>query len=145
MKLSDWLDPMCRVWGAQKRSVLSPIRPSGHLDGWPESTLLARIKDEKYGAGHFSGRVSQHFPEVYLGDGLKIHRAIQRMPESPRAVMEVHYVVLHLSTRGKAEVLGISRSEYFRELESGYRFLAGNIPTELAQNCQFRLVPVPSA
>lgn len=133
MKLSDWLDPMCRSWGLQKRCALLNLprsrsaRAAGHVEGWPEVTLLCRIKDEKYGACHSSGQVVQYFPEVYVGDGLKIHRAIQDMPESPRLVVGAHYVVINLPAKAKAMVLGISRTQYFHELDCGYHFLAGKI------------------
>ena len=113
----DGTDLVCRGWARERRKTLGLDEldrerdgrlvgqgaPASEYLGAVRSTLGAR-RDLHAGS---KGRIEQHFPEVYVGDALLVHRAYRSMPEDLRRVMDVHYVA-HAPVWIKAEALAMS-------------------------------------
>ena len=118
--IPSWVIGALGLWGRQKRRVWIGTDWHGNVDGYSQS-LLGRIRDEREGAGE-QGVRSQHWPEVFWGMGIDVQRGIVGMREIPFCVLHLHYVwppewEIHIDT--KAKMLGISKPEYWRELENG--------------------------
>ena len=108
-----------KVWAAQKRRIWLGRSAGQEVDGWSLQSVLARIKDEREGAGH--SRPGQKFAEVFTGDGLLVQRLQADLSEEPRAVLNVHYIFVgdqNISLRERVEALGISRALYWNRLAS---------------------------
>lgn len=104
----DLIDQLCERWASVRRKVLGITETikSSEVLGSPHCTMA-----EKQILTGTSGNVNQHFPEVYVGDNLVIHRAFRSMPYQVAKVFEVHYII-RAPQREKAEALGLSQSEY---------------------------------
>lgn len=117
--IPGWVIGAIGLWGRQKRRVWIGADWHGNIDGYSQS-LLGRIRDEREGAGEQGAR-SQHWPEVFWGQGLDVQRGIVGMREVPYSVMHLHYVwppEWELTIGTKAKLVGISRADYWRELEN---------------------------
>ena len=135
MSIRDWLEPMLRDWGAQRRRIISGrlVRRDGtvHEDGWPSISITASAREGGITGG--SGHARQHFPEVYTEDALEVWRAFLAAPFEIREVIHLHYVVrfdddgTEMTLSKKAKVLGVVKTIYFRELRAAEYYLAGKI------------------
>src|SRR2546423_279673 len=125
MRVSDWLRPMLRTWGQQRRRILTGRRQfregAAHIDGHPSRSALAGLFE-----GGSSGKVEQHFAEVYTGDGLEVWRAMQGAAFGVRQILEFHYVVPGIASE-KAEALGVGVDAYYARLREGEARLAERI------------------
>lgn len=138
MEIKSTLDPMCREWARQYRRIAQGgvVYPDGTfvVDGWPTVTLLGKLREERDGATQ--GRMSQHFAEVYRGDGLLIWLAMESMPLREREVLYARYLSRDL-VRTQADELGISVAQYWSRLDCAYFFLAGRLDAhaQAAESC----------
>ena len=136
MDVKSALDPMLREWARQYRRIWlgGVVYPDGQFtpDGWPTTTILGKLREERDGATQ--GRVSQHFDEVYHGDGLLVWRAMERMPIGPRSVIYCKYLCRDL-VRTQADEIGISVATYWAMLDRAYYFLAGRLDALTAEPC----------
>lgn len=136
MDVKSMIEPMCREWARQYRRIVQGgvVRADGVFepDGWPTTTILGKLREERDGAGQ--GKVSQHFAEVYRGDGLLIRRAMERMPLAEREVLYARHLSRDL-VRTQADVLGLSVAGYWSRLDRAYFFLAGRVDAMLAEPC----------
>lgn len=121
-EVPHWLRLACRRWGSQKRRVIlgHVARPGyiTHVDGYPAQSVLARIRDERDGAGQ-GAVATQRWLEVYTGDGLDVQRAIQGMPEHPLLVFNIQYVPdpeWEIRVSERARSCEVSRPSYFQLL-----------------------------
>lgn len=128
MNIKSMLEPMCREWSRQYRRIAQGgvIRHDGVFepDGWPTTTILAKLREERDGAGQ--RRLTQHFAEVYRGDGLLIWRAMDRMPLPERQVLYARFLSRDL-VKVQAELLGVSVAQYWTTLDRAYYYLAGRL------------------
>lgn len=117
-----------RAWGRTMIWKLSNRDRYGNEDGWPGSP---------------SGRYSEPSSHVYSsreresmqGDALRIHRALQGMPEEAYAVFFSQYVLTKgrrkdgrlykIPVKTKAADLGMGTTEYYRHLNGAHHYLAG--------------------
>jgi hypothetical protein len=133
MRIRETVEPLLRAWAVQRRRVLlggywrrislglyDP--PAWHCDGHPELSVAALVRD-----GGRSGKIEQHFAEVYTGDALTVWRALNGAPEQSREVLDVHYVVTMGSLRTRWEFLGLDRKGYFTRLRIAEHYLAGRL------------------
>lgn len=117
--IPSWVIGGLGLWGRQKRRIWIGTDWHGNVDGYSQS-LLGRIRDEREGAGE-QGAQSQHWPEVFWGIGLDVQRGIVGMREIPFSVLHLHYVwpsEWQLGIEKKAQMIGISKADYWRELEN---------------------------
>lgn len=126
MQPRDWIIPLVTAWARQKRQIIFGHKDK-HVEGFSELSIIGRVMEEGAGASHSSGRVFQWHPECYTGDGLVIQRALQRMPEWPRTVLIVHFVIDTEQIPAKIRALQTSRSNYYDALNCAYHYLAGRI------------------
>ena len=125
---------MLRVWGAQWRRIAlggTIVRgPDGeilhrHIDGYPTSSL-SNFKDKiGFGTGG-----EQQWAEVYTGDGLIIHRGMQRLAELQRTAVVITYGVRApdgkvYGVRDRAEFLGMTRTIFWQTLNAAEQRLIG--------------------
>ena len=116
---ADWIDSACRDWAAVRRKLLGLDDPqmrtatAAQFVGAIRSTLAAR-RDLHAGATS-SGRVVQHYPEVYVGQALDVHRAYRAMRIELRDMLDVHYVA-RAPVADKAEALAMSRAKYWQRV-----------------------------
>lgn len=125
---------MLRVWGAQWRRIAlggTVTRDADgnivhrHIDGYP-TTSLSNFKDKVgFGTG-----AEQRWAEVYVGDGLIIHRGMQRLPEAQRLAILITYGVRTedgrvYGVRDRAEFMGMTRTAFWETLNAAEQRLAG--------------------
>ncbi len=116
---ADWVDSACRDWAAVRRHLLGLDDPemrgatAAQFLGAVRSTLGAR-RDLHSGARSI-GRVEQHYPEVYVGQALDVHRAYQSMRIELRNMLDVHYVA-RAPVEDKAQALAMSRAKYWQRV-----------------------------
>lgn len=113
----DWIRRANGIWGRQKRRIWCGHDWHGNVDGYAQS-LLGRIREERDGAGQ--GAPSQRWPEVFWGDGLDVQRSILGMPETPYAVLHLHYVwdpEWNVKATQKARAISVSRDVYYDSLD----------------------------
>jgi hypothetical protein len=136
MDVKSMIEPMCREWARQYRrlaqgGVVYPDKAFAP-DGWPMSTLLGKMREE--GAGAAQGRISQHFAEVYSGDGLLIWRAMERMPLLERVVVHGRFLGCE-PVKEQAAQIGISPAGYWATLDRAFFFLAGRVDAANSEPC----------
>jgi hypothetical protein len=128
------IDIMCRIWGVQKRRIITGRSGSGHEDGWPQETVLAKIREMRENAGASHGEREQHFAETYTdADALTVHRSARGMPEALASVLFVHYVLpssYSLTVRRKSSMINQSTREYWRNIDRAHHWLAARIAGE---------------
>lgn len=113
----DWVRKSNGLWGRQKRRIWTGMDWHKNVDGYAQS-LLGRIREEREGAGQ--GVRVQRWPEVYWGDGLEVQRSLLGMPETPYAVLHLHYVwdpEWNVTAGRKARCIGIERDVYYDHLD----------------------------
>lgn len=69
---------------------------------------------------------SQHFPEVFCGDGLEFACALKHIPEKHREFAKIHYIIPQ-PAKVKAAELGIHINTYFQRRNAMRRVLAALI------------------
>lgn len=120
----DSIDLACKQWAAERRRVLGIDEPrrSREFLGALRSTLGQR-RDLHAGSTSV-GRVEQHFPEVYVGDALAVHRAYRAMRPELKATLDVHYVA-RAPIDMKAEALAMSVRTYWSRVGLAKTFVEG--------------------
>lgn len=110
----DVTDLLCQRWAAERRKVLGLAEPdrAREMVGAPRCTLAERAMLTG------GGGPRQHFPEVYTGDALIVHRAFKAMPESVGQVFEVHYVS-SAPAKVKAHELRMALRAYWERVGQG--------------------------
>ena len=128
------INTMCRIWGIQKRRIITGRSGLGHQDGWPQATILAKIKEMQENAGATDDHRRQHFAETYTDeDALRIHRASVGLPEALGSVLMVHYVVPHsfaMTVRRKSQMINQSTREYWTNLDRAHHWIAARLAAE---------------
>lgn len=117
--IPTWVRQACMRWGEQKRRIWAGRDWFGNIDGYAQS-LLGRIRSERDGASQ--GQRNQHWPEVFLAEGLEVQRATKRMQERPYAALHFKYVWdprWEVSAARKARMLNVSRTAYFEVVGKG--------------------------
>jgi hypothetical protein len=119
-----WVDEICRTWGAHKKWILYGE------DGWPERSILGKLMEEGYGAGHEDMRSRVPIkdpPEGYV----LVSVALQRMADTHVLGKSVEVIKAHYSQNGKAITkapeLGVSLKQYWNLLHTGHAFIAGMV------------------
>jgi hypothetical protein len=123
---ADSVDLACQDWAKVRRQVRGLEEPKLAREylGALRSTLGQR-RDLHAGATS-TGRVEQHYPEVYEGDALTVHRAFQRMRYEMRRLLEVHYVV-RAPIDCKAWALAVSPPTYYAQLREAKGFVESEL------------------
>jgi hypothetical protein len=115
---ADEIDIACQQWAKVRRALLGLDDPrmeraqAREFLGAIRSTLGQR---RDLHAGATSGKVEQHYPEVFTGTALAVNRAYHHMPAMPRKLLDVHYVA-RAPVVDKAEVLAMDVVTYYRHL-----------------------------
>lgn len=135
----DWVDLACRAWATQRRKTLGLDEldrerdgklvgkgaPASEYLGAIRCTLAARRDLPAFAA---SGKVEQHFPEVYTGEALMVHRAYVAMRVELKAVMDAHYIA-RAPVDMKAEALAVSIPTYWVMVREAKAFVEGKLTT----------------
>jgi hypothetical protein len=111
----DSIDALWLLWAPQRRKVLGfsgLVHCSEYLG--PQSSIAGKIKDDAYGAGY--SVASQQWPEVFTGDALVVNQAWHAMPELPRVVADMRWVVRGPVTL-KVAYIGIDKREFWRKVD----------------------------
>ena len=123
LEVPQWVRLACQRWGRQKRRIWSGRgewytdslgRKVRHVDGYAES-FLARVQDEKVGAGSTIEMMRQSWCEVYWGDGLEVQRNVLGIPEIPFRALHLRYVwdpEFGVQAREKAAILRLTLNAY---------------------------------
>lgn len=69
------------------------------------------------------------YPEVLTGYNLLVGNAIKTLPELPRAIVSVHYV-LRMPAREKAKHIGITRDLYYDTIWKAHIPIANSIEAQ---------------
>ena len=116
----DFVDQACESWASAQREMAGRQTPVDYL-GAVRCTLADR-RDLHHASS--SGRVEQHFPEVYSELGWCVSRAYQRMSLTLREVLYMHYVV-RAPSKVKIERLGIGPRLYWDRLGRAKAYVDG--------------------
>lgn len=123
----DQIDRMCEDWARVRREILGIRHPLTARDylGAVRSTL-GQQRDLHAGS-RSSGRVEQHFPEVYLpGDQQLVNEAFHRMSPTLKEIMDWHYVCEHPRSKTlRADMMGISPRVYWDRVTRAKTFIEG--------------------
>ena len=121
----DRIDIACEQWAAVMRELYGIREPRGFL-GPMRCTLGAR-RDLHHGAR--SGIVDQRWPafpfERAPPEAQAIHRAWQRMREPLREIVVANWIPVGVSRSTRAQLMGLSRAEYYGRLTTAKAFLEG--------------------
>jgi hypothetical protein len=120
----DATDLLCYRWADTRRQLLGLTNPRLAKDylGALRSTL-GNVKEYHDGAGARTA-ACQQFPEVYEGDTLAVNLAVKQMPAQLRPFMDLHYTLGRGATN-RADLLGISRSLYWKQVKACKLFVEG--------------------
>ena len=123
---ADAIDLACREWAQVRRRILGLDDPqmrgatAAEFVGAVRSTLGAR-RDLHAGAVSL-GRIEQHYPEVYEGQALDVHRAYRAMRTELKDILDVHYVA-RAPVAEKAAALAMSPAKYFQRVALAKTFV----------------------
>ena len=121
----DRIDLACEQWAQVMRELYGIREPRGFL-GPMRCTLGAR-RDLHHGAR--SGIVDQRWPEFPFErappEAQVVHRAWQCMDESLREILVANWVPVGVSRSIRAELMGLSRRNYYDRLNAAKQFLNG--------------------
>jgi hypothetical protein len=139
-ELAGWIDNLLAMWGWQQKRLLQggqfvQVQRGEETvkvffpDGWSKTSTIAKFKDLHDGAGS-STRVLIQFPEEGIhGDALIVSRALVNAPADLRSFAFLHAVV-KAPAKLKAQTIGHSVSEYWRQVDRLRFFIAGRVPHE---------------
>ena len=120
----DGIDLVCRMWANQRREVIGLTDPK--LAQAYIGALRCTIAEKRdlHAGARSTGRVEQHFPEVYRDEAFEVNRAFNHMDAALREIMDVHYVA-RAPIKLKVHRLGISWSQYWDRVRRAKAFVAG--------------------
>lgn len=140
-RAQHWIVPMLEEWGRQRLRIMTGklVRQDGsvHEDGWSATSVTDAAREGMITGG--SGMTHQHFAEVYKGNALIIWRHYSASPIEYREILHLHFVVrfdldgTRMTAGRKARILGISREQYYDDLEAAESYLAGRVDLERQQ------------
>jgi hypothetical protein len=149
----DEVDRACQAWAYQwvQHFARDPDRAARYIG--PVGCTLGRVRTMGDGASSTTERGGQHFPEVYLGDGLLVAVVLQSMAQSHREVIWAHYVwrVWNPETWAPlrrplkqiriAQRLGVSLPEYYHRRDAAKSSIrcAMSIDTKLLDQARLRV------
>jgi hypothetical protein len=120
----DHIDVLCRRWGDVRRQLLGLSEPALSRDCiGPLRSTLGQRRDLHAGATS-SGRVEQHWPEVYTGDLYRVNEAFRALRPALKIAMEVHYCARAKAVE-KAQFLCISQPAYWQRVRDVRAFVDG--------------------
>jgi hypothetical protein len=122
----DEIDLLLEAWARRRREVLGithPLSASAYL-GAVRCTLAER-RDLHHGSR--STKVEQAWPEFpYTGDLFLVNRAIKRMNPTLGEIVDWHWTLeVPRDRRRRADLMGISRAEYYSRVARAKDFIAG--------------------
>ena len=120
-KRPDAIDLVCREWARQRRKLLGleDALTAREILGAIRCTLGER-RDLHHGSR--SGKVEQHWPEVYTGDALRVNLAWWRMRPELKDTLDLHYVARD-SVEEKAAVIHKSVPAYYQRVAAAKGFV----------------------
>ena len=134
-KHRDSIDAVCEQWAATRRELLGLTNPrfASQYLGAVRCTLAER-RDLHHGSS--SGRIEQHFPEVYTGLAFVVNQAFKRMHPALADVFDLHYGCTG-PTHTKWQALGIGRRSYWERVGRAKERVEGwlECTDEQAQMC----------
>jgi hypothetical protein len=125
----DHIDQMCEEWARVRRELLGirrPLRASDYLG--PIRCTIGQRRDLHAGSSS-TGRVEQHFPEVYMpGNQQLVNTVFHRMPPCLAEIMDWHYVLeVPRDKRLRADQMGLSTRVYWERVRRAKTFIEGAV------------------
>lgn len=120
----DAIDIACRLWAEQRRELVGLSEPKLAVEFIGAVRCSIAEKRDLHAGAKSSGRVVQHYPEVYRRDALEVNRAYKQLPPALKEIMDVHYVA-RAPIKLKVHRLGISWSQYWDRVRRAKSFVAG--------------------
>lgn len=88
----DEVDRACNAWAYQwVRNFANAPQTAGAAIG-PLGCTLGRVRELHDAAASTGGRRDEHWPEVFMGEGLLVAIALNAMHELTRQVIHRHYI-----------------------------------------------------
>lgn len=123
--MTPWVHEACKEWGRAMYRVLYG------RDGWPSQSIIKQMMD--YGLmGTNGGRFGCLSPEVLVGKDLIVNNAIKRLPEEPRTLVTICYVIRG-PVKWKCARIGMDRSQFYDRIDRAHIVLASYIEHEEAR------------
>jgi hypothetical protein len=125
-KRRDSVDLACEQWAKVKRVIMGLDEPKFAREylGAVRSTLGARR--DLHAGSTSTGRVVQHFPEVYVEEAALVNAAYWRMRPMLKALLEVHYVI-RAPIDIKAQAMAMSPPTYYKHLDYAKGFIESEL------------------
>ncbi len=117
-----WVHEACKSWGRAQWWLMFKG------NGYPSRTILGKLMEEG-AVGAATNQFTREFPEVLQGENLMIANAIKTLPELPRAIISVHYV-LRLPARTKYTKIGIDRPTYYEVIAKAHIRIANCVEAQ---------------
>ena len=119
------VDSLIKDWSRVRRQVVGVDEPEQAKDyiGALRSTLGQR---RDLHAGSRSGKVEQHYPEVYEGVSRVVNQAFHRMRPVLKVIMDIHYCA-KAPAQVKADYLALSIQGYWNRVNDVRAFVEGYI------------------
>lgn len=122
-----WVNEALKDWGRAQFWLMFKG------NGFPSRTMLGKLLEEG-AVGAATNQYTREFPEVLTGDNLMVANAVKTLPEYPRALVSVHYV-LRLPARDKWRQIGIDRQMYYDVLSGAQVKIANAMEASEARLC----------
>ena len=124
----DHTDRLIDEWARIRREVLGikqPLLAKDYL-GAPRCTLSSR-RDLHAGASS-SGRIEQHWPELYVGNSAIVNWLFWRANPSIKEIMDWHWTLEKPRNKGiRAELMGLSRRVYWERVNRARHYVEGGL------------------
>lgn len=112
----NWVHEVCKSWGRAQYWLLYGKQ------GFPTRTMLGKLMEEGLVGAAFN-RFTMEYPEVLVGENLAVANAIKTLPETPRTIITVHYVI-RLPAKLKYAKLNIKKDAYYDALSNAHYLIA---------------------
>lgn len=123
-----WVDAICKEWGRAQYWLLFG------KTGWPTRTVLGKLMEEGI-VGAACSQFLVEYPEVLTGDNLRTANAIKLLPEEPRSLVTIHYVI-RMPAKQKCQRIPLPLRTYYAKLGDAHVRLANVI--QFQENCELR-------
>jgi DNA-directed RNA polymerase specialized sigma24 family protein len=128
----DAIDVICKAWAREFRRIRG--LDDKHMEACLAREFIGAVRStlgdrrDLHAGSTSTGRVEQHFPEVFTPDSLRVNLAIKAARQELREVLVLHYA--HRAPPDeKAEALNVSVATYWNRVSAAKHWLEGRLST----------------
>jgi hypothetical protein len=136
----QWVNEACKSWGRAQYWLLYGNK------GLPSRTILGKLIEEGL-VGAACNQWTKDYPEVLQGQNLIVANAVKQLPEQPRTLITIHYVISG-TARYKCRVISMPIRTYYGQIDHAHFELAQLIEDADSAHNRARVCrtnPIPNA